>query len=690
MKRLSVALLLTLCAYLSLYSSSQSQSSSSTPQAQSPSPSDSADTKRYAVLMMGQPAGAETSTVTQSGERRITFEYNDRGRGPKLTSRIALAPDGTPTLIETNGNDYYKGAVTERFSLDGGRAVWKNKAEEGERALAGRAFYVSMDGSPEENALLARALLAAPGGRLPLLPEGEAHIERVGELKVTAGAQTRSVVQYSIGGLSFAPFSVWLDEDRQFFASVSSWLTVIREGWESSAPALLKAQDEFDAARDSALASTLTRRPKGALVFRNAELFDTETMTTRPHTTVVVRGDRIESVGPDAQVRSPAGAEVIDAGGRTLMPGLWDMHVHLFTGDGLMHMAAGVTSVRDMGNDTDQLLEMRRKFDAGTSIGPRVLAAFLIDGRGPYTGPTKNLVDTEEEARAAVEKAARLGYVQIKIYSSIKPELVPKIVEMAHARGLRVSGHVPAFMNAEQFVGAGVDEIQHTNFLFLNFLFDTVKDTRTPLRFTAVAEHAAELDLQSEPVKSFVRLLQTRRIVIDPTVNIFEGMFTARPGVVSPDFAAVADRLPPQVRRGLLSGGLPVPEGKDQRYRDSFRAMLNMVRTLYDANVQIVAGTDSAAGFALHRELELYVAAGIPAPKVLQLATLGAARLMKRDGELGSIAPGKLADLILVDGHPATQIGDIRRVETVVKGGAVYQASALYQAIGVRPSRRGL
>jgi imidazolonepropionase-like amidohydrolase len=344
-----------------------------------------------------------------------------------------------------------------------------------------------------------------------------------------------------------------------------------------------------------------------------------------------------------------------------------------------------VTSVRDMANDTDQLLDMRRKFDEGTVVGPRVLMAGFMDGRGPYAGPTKVFVDTEDEARAAVDKYASLGYVQIKIYSSVKPELVPRIVEMAHRKGLRVSGHVPAFMNAEQFVAAGVDEIQHANFLFLNFLFDTVKDTRTPVRFTAVAEHAAEIDPDSERVGRFIRLLKERGIVVDPTVNIFEGMFTDRPGRVSAGFAPVAERMPPQVRRALLAGGLPVPEGKDQRYRDSFKSMLKMVAALYRAGVPLVAGTDATPGFSLHRELELYVEAGIPAPKVLQIATLGAARVMKRDKELGSVTPGKLADLILVDGDPASRIGDIRRVTTVVKDGVVYQSSALYQAIGVRP-----
>jgi imidazolonepropionase-like amidohydrolase len=110
-----------------------------------------------------------------------------------------------------------------------------------------------------------------------------------------------------------------------------------------------------------------------------------------------------------------------------------------------------------------------------------------------------------------------------------------------------------------------------------------------------------------------------------------------------------------------------------------------MAKAMYDAGVPIVAGTDALAGFTLHRELELYVQAGIPAPKVLQLATLGAARVMKRDQELGSIAPGKLADMILVAGDPVTHIGDIRHTDTVVKDGVVYHSSDLYRAIGVQP-----
>ena len=640
---------------------------------------------RYSVLLMGKPAGSQTSAVRPDGAREFTFEFSDRGRGPKLTTTIKLDADGLPVSLDTTGNDYLKAPVAETFTFAGGVARWKNTAEAGEKRLSAKAFYNSMNGAPEEFALLTRALLKSPSKRLPLLPEGEASVERTGELMLKDGGRERRVVSYEVSGLGFTPSTVWLDDDNSFFASVCSWLSVVREGWESSVPALLKKQDETEAARTAKLAHTLARKPSAPLAFMNATLFDSETGRTIPNSTVVVGGNRIKAVGRAGKVVVPKNAEVIDARGRVLMPGLWDMHVHISPNDGLMHVAAGVTSVRDMANDTDALLALRGKIDAGEEIGPRILMAGIMDGRGPYAGPTKVLVDTEEEARAAVENYARLGYAQVKIYSSIKPELVPKIIELAHAKGLRVSGHVPAFMTAEQFVRAGADEFQHINFFVLNFLFDEVKDTRTPVRFTAVADRAATIDLSSARVRSFVELLREKKIVVDPTVNIFEGMFTSRAGQIPAAYASVADRLPPQVRRGLLAGGLPVPEGKDERYRESARALLRMVKMLYDAGVPIVAGTDATPGFALHRELELYAEAGIAPADVLRIATLGAARVMKRDADLGSITPGKLADLILVEGDPTRRMSDIRRVSLVVKDGTVYEPAALYKTIGVRP-----
>ena len=198
--------------------------------------------------------------------------------------------------------------------------------------------------------------------------------------------------------------------------------------------------------RSGELARSLAHKPVKPLVFTHARLFDSETATSLSGQTVVITGNKITAVGEDGKVQVPAGAEVMDAGGKTLMPGLWDMHVHVQPNDGMLHIANGVTSVRDMANDTEELMKTRDRFDQGTEIGPRVIMAGFIDGRGPYQGPTKVFADNEEEARKDVDNYARLGYVQIKVYSSLKPELVPKIAEMAHGHGMRLSGHVPAGM----------------------------------------------------------------------------------------------------------------------------------------------------------------------------------------------------------------------------------------------------
>jgi len=295
------------------------------------------------------------------------------------------------------------------------------------------------------------------------------------------------------------------------------------------------------------------------------------------------------------------------------------------------------------------------------------------------------LVDSDAEARAAVAAMADAGFALVKVYSSVKPELVPAIVDEAGRRGLRVGGHIPAGMTAERAVRAGYDEIQHMNMLFLNFMFDRVPDTRTPARLTAVADGAADLDFDDPKTKDFIALLASKRITVDPTLQLFENLILDRAGTISTAYAPIADRLPPFVRRGLLEGGLPVTPAQEPRYRDSFAAMLRMLTELHKAGVPIVAGTDSLGGFALVRELELYVAAGIPAPAVLRMATLEAARAAGQGGRLGSIEPGKLADFILVDGDPSADPGALRNLRLVVKDGVPLDPEALWRELGIQP-----
>ncbi|HEX4965179.1 MAG TPA: amidohydrolase family protein [Thermoanaerobaculia bacterium] len=639
---------------------------------------------RYTLLISGNKAGSMVIHTEKDGELVVAFEFNDRGRGPKTETRYRLGAGGIPVSEHTTGYDYWKTPIDERFDVTGGKAAWKNAAENGERALDKPAFYIALNGSPARILLLTRALLAAPGGRLPMLPVGETHVEKVDSRKVRAGGKERTANLYAISGLGFSPDYEWLDDQGNLVAGTAGWSAIFPEGWEGIVPELTKAQDAAEAARLKTIAAKLAHRPTGALAIEHAKLFDPESGKMKPGTTVLVAGNRIVAVGPDGAFKVPAGAEVIDAGGKALLPGLWDMHTHLGDDDGLLNMAAGVTTVRDMANDIDKLQDLRKRWESGEAVGPRVLMAGFIDGPGPFAGPTKVLVSTEKEALEWVDRYAKMGYVQIKLYSSLDPKLVPPIVKRAHELGLRVSGHIPNGMTAEEAVRAGFDEIQHVNFLVLNFL-DRGIDTRTPARFTEVGEHAAELDLNSEKVKSFIALLKERGTVSDPTLATFEELYMAPANAVGPTYASIIDRFPPQVRRGFVGGGLTAPAGKEQRYHDSYRAMENLVLALHQAGVPIVAGTDALCGFALHRELELYVDAGFSPADALRAATLVPARVMKRDKDSGSVAAGKLADLILIDGDPTARISDVRRVVLTVKDGVVYDPAALYKALSVQP-----
>ena len=641
------------------------------------------------IVLLGNLAGTQTVQAQPGGGTRAEYSYNDRGRGDHIVATWKLDAAGVPTEYSGSGNDYMKAPVEEAFHLTGGKASWKNRTEQGERTVKGEAFYMPNNAPPELNAVLARALLRAPGHKLHLLPSGEASLAESGRATVkTADGSPVQLTQYLIGGLDLSPTPVWLDPQGHTAAFISGWFAVFEKPYAEAIPTLTATQLQAMNAWSASLSQRLTHIPAGDLLIHDVRLFDPRDLSVTPHMSVLVRHGHIIRVAQDADLTAAGtGIESIDAHGQFLMPGLWDNHQHFDDNVGALDLANGVTSARDMANDTDSFLDRVARFDAGTELGPHVFKAGIIDGTGALAGPTKMRVDTAEEALKDVHWYADHGYGQIKIYSSVKPELVPIIADEAHSLGLRVSGHVPAFMTARDFVADGADEIQHLNFIVLNFLFDTVQDTRGTGRFTAVGAHAAELGPDNPKVQEFMQYLKLHRTVLDPTMGVFEGLFCGDPAAVNPGLDDILPRLPAQVRRGLLSGAVAVPPGQEAAYKNAFPAMLKLLKALHDTGVRVIPGTDSfPAGYQLQRELALYVRAGIPAPEVLRMATLTSAQVIGADRERGVISPGKIADLILVNGDPSTHIEDLHHITLVMKDGHTFNPARIEQALGITPS----
>jgi imidazolonepropionase-like amidohydrolase len=645
-------------------------------------------TIKRVVTLQGRPSGSDVATRAADGTVTIAFDILENGRGPHVDATLKIAADGTLDAFDAKGHHTFGAGIEETFARDASRepsARWKSHEESGATTPPAHAFFVPIAPVPDAVGLLAAALLQN-GGTLPLLPAGEARIEKIGDQTLTHGADQRHVVGYAIHGLDLVPSYTWMNDDGTWFGSVDAWSSIVPEGFADVVKPLVAMQEAADKRRDVEVAQKLAHRPPPAgLALTHARVLDVAHGKWLADQTIVVVGDRIQAVGPAKTTKVPPGAEVTDLAGRAVIPGLWDMHAHLGTPDGALDIASGVTTVRDVGNEPDKLDDFKARFDAGAAVGPHVYRMGFVEGRGEKAASSRITAETPDEARAAVAFYAARGYDGMKIYNSVKRELIPIITKEAHAHGMTVTGHIPVHVLAHEAVELGYDGIEHVNMLFLNFFATHDTDTRDTTRFTLVGEKAATLDLASKPVQDFLKVLRAHHTVVDPTVDAFEDLLVGKQGRVTPGLEPMAARLPVQVARSFLTGGLP-REGKDELYERSYERVLAMVKALADAKVAVVVGTDSLAGLMMHHELALYVRGGVKPADALRMATLDAARAMKKDKESGSVERGKVADLVILDGDPVAHIADLGKVVSTVKSGVVYASTPLYATVGVRPA----
>lgn len=639
---------------------------------------------KYSFLTIGERSGGQTVSYDGEGNVAITFEFNDRGRGPETNTRARLNNAGIPVAIEITGKNYLKGEVSERFSVAGSKAEWSSNIETGDADFDGTAFFMPNNAAPEFMSILARALLAAESGSLPLLPTGQASISELAQSTLIGDGSETHVTLYGIAGIDTSPSYVWLDDDGRFFGVDFGWFGITPEGFEQHIKILKEAQSAATDEFFETLTRNVTETSNGHLVIRGARIYDSLQGELTEAATVFVWKGKISAIYFD-DVIIPEEATVIEAQGKTLLPALWDMHGHVSVESYINYLAAGVTNVRDMANDPDQIFKLGDDVRAGRIAGPDVYALGFIDKRGEFSAPTGRLADSESDAYPLIDYYAQHGFHGIKLYSSIEPDWVRPIASYAHERNMVVMGHVPAYMNARQAIDAGYDEITHINMILLNFLGAEELDTRTPTRFKVPGEKAGGLDLSSKEVAEFIALMRREGIAHDPTLSIFLDMFLNEPGEISPVFRDIADHLPANVRRSSVAA-TGFNEGKEAAFARSAKTTMKMVKLLHESGIRILPGTDnSLPGFTLIRELRYYVEAGIPAAEVLQLATIESARHLDQQERLGSITVGKDAHMYLVDGDPLADMADLYRVEHVIKGRQMYFAPDLLKSQGFTP-----
>lgn len=639
------------------------------------------EAERYLLLSATSTHGSAARWREADGSWVYRESMNMRGQVSEVDARMKSDADGV--LIEMDVRGFTpQGDAGETFRASGAGARWQSPFDKGAVGDLGGRYYFSAGGPSLLNADLAERLLAAPGRSLRLLPVGEARMEELHSLRIGKGAAAREIQLWGITGVSFDAIPVWMQGER-FYGSVS-WVSLLPESDRGEAERLRKIQDEVLARRNPQFVERFGKLPGLPVAFERVRTFDSLAGRWLDEQTVISDGERIVAAGPADAVKVPAHARRIDGRGKTLVPGLWDAHMHFFSDvSGPMLLSLGVTSVRDPGADIEAAKARLARITSGQLLAPAVHTSVLIDGEGPLAAQVGVTVGSADEAVAAVRKAHAEGFRAIKFYTSMKPEWLRAGAGEAKRLGLHVHGHVPAGMRAQEAIDAGYGEITHVNFLAMQAMPDEVVNASNGFaRFEGPAKHARRIDWDAEPMSGLIARMAREQIVSDPTLVVFENIYGAAVGEVPAAAAPFVGTMPPLTERQFRSGGFaPVAGETRESYRESFRALQRLVGKLHAAGVPIVAGTDGS-GMELVRELELYVESGMSTAAALQTATIAPARLVGAQETTGSITVGKEADLVLVEGDASRAIGALRRTVWVMSDGRLMDADALRTAVG--------
>ncbi|HEY8561022.1 MAG TPA: amidohydrolase family protein [Pyrinomonadaceae bacterium] len=638
---------------------------------------------KFRLHKFQQQIGEENYEITRTGESLLVksnFKFTDRGTPVPLAATLKTKPDFTPENFEIKGSTSRASKIDVRVSIGGATATIREGSETRQAPVPDRFFAIAGYAPVAVQQTMMRYLAVNKiKGELPTLPGGKVSVEKRGTDRIKVGDRTVALDRYLVSGLIWGREAVWLDRENNLVALVGidaefDHFEAIRDGFETALATFVEKAAADNMAALAELSDRLSPRQKGALVIKNANLIDVTGAAPLENAAIVIENGRIAQIGAAGSVKTPKGARVFDARGKYALPGLWDMHAHFQQVEwGPVYLAAGVTTVRDAANEFEYIAAVRDAVRKGRGLGPRLLLAGVIDGEHPSAIGVMR-ADTPDKARALVNRYFQAGFDQIKIYSSVKPEILRVITAEAHRLGLTVTGHVPRGMNAVEAVESGIDQINHVRFL-PPVLF--AKD------FKPTPGVQPTVDVDSPEARAAIEFFKKHNTVFDPTLAIYELFFHPASKPFS-EFEPGAAKLPRELYAPLNNTGVP-PEGEKQA-EENLNLFLNIVGTLHKQGLTIVAGTDQVVpGHSLHRELELYVKAGLTPMEALQSATVVPARVMKRDKDSGTLETGKVADLVLIEGNPLENVSNIRNTKFVVANGRLFDCAELWQSVGFKP-----
>ncbi|WP_434938263.1 amidohydrolase family protein [Shewanella sp. HL-SH8] len=641
--------------------------------------------EKFKVIFGGTDVGG--MTVNRDGQNiDVDFSFSNNGRGASSQEVLKLSDRGLPIDWQISGKTVFGNEVNEQFSLKGNRVNWQSSSESGSAEFNPDALFIAQNASPYSLYIYAKALLGQPTLSLSALPAGELTISQVSKVVLTDANNAKvNATIYAVKGINLDPSYIALDDNQLMLGYLSPRVVIIREGLEAQSKVLSDLAANLNASRFEIIAQKAIHQYDKPIRINNVRIFDPVSLQLTAAKSILLENDKIKAI--EAMVDSVKEGEVlIEGNGGTLIPGLYEMHGHMSDNDALLNVLAGVTSVRDMGNEIDILDPLIDKIETNQIIGPRITKSGFIEGKSEFSAATGEIASTEQEAVDLVNMyGEKGGYFQIKVYSSINGEWVPAMAKAAKKHGMRITGHIPAFSNADEMIAAGYDEITHINQAMLSWVLDKDEDTRTLYRITGM-KRFVDLDLNSDKVQHTLNTMVAKNIAVDPTIVIHELGLTARNGETRIGVKDYIDHMPIGEQRSAKVALLNVAdEQEDKEYRLAFDKVIETLALMHKKGILLVPGTDLGGAFELHRELELFKKIGMTNAEVLRRASYDMANYLGYGEQLGSIEVGKYADFFLVPGDPIADLRAIKTVAMVSKGGVIYFPSEVYPEFGIKP-----